>query len=96
MKLALGFPLSAEEAYKIGLAQWLVPHDELIPQVLKIAEEIASFPPFATQMAKESLSRGLNIPNIDDASWGDVYRFMSLSLTQETKQRHDSWRNSRK
>ena len=27
MRLALGFPLKAEEAYRIGLAQWLVPHD---------------------------------------------------------------------
>ena len=27
MKVAMGFPLKAEEAYRIGLAQWLVPHD---------------------------------------------------------------------
>src|SRR5205814_136264 len=28
MKLALGFPLKAEEAHRAGLAQWVVPHDE--------------------------------------------------------------------
>ena len=27
MRVALGFPLKADEAYRIGLAQWLVPHD---------------------------------------------------------------------
>ena len=30
MKVAMGFPLKAEEAYRIGLAQWLVPHEELM------------------------------------------------------------------
>jgi hypothetical protein len=27
MRVAMGFPLKADEAYRIGLAQWLVPHD---------------------------------------------------------------------
>ena len=26
MRLAMGFPLKADEAYRIGLAQWVVPH----------------------------------------------------------------------
>src|SRR5438477_12400626 len=30
MRLAMGFPLQADEAYRIGLAQWLVPHDALM------------------------------------------------------------------
>ena len=30
MKVAMGFPLKAEEAYRTGLAQWLVPHGELM------------------------------------------------------------------
>src|SRR3546814_7391681 len=30
MRLALGFPLKAEEAYQSGLAQWLVPHEQLM------------------------------------------------------------------
>jgi enoyl-CoA hydratase/carnithine racemase len=36
MKLAMGFPLSGEEAYRIGLAQWLVPHDELMTRALEV------------------------------------------------------------
>ena len=35
MKVAMGFPLKAEEAYRIGLAQWLVPHDRLMEQALR-------------------------------------------------------------
>ena len=32
MRLAMGFPLKADEAYRIGLAQWLVPHAEFAGQ----------------------------------------------------------------
>ena len=32
MKVAMGYPMTAEEAFRFGLAQWLVPHDELILQ----------------------------------------------------------------
>ncbi|MEZ5816786.1 MAG: enoyl-CoA hydratase/isomerase family protein [Hyphomicrobiaceae bacterium] len=92
MKLAMGFPLDAAEAYRIGLAQWLVPHDELMPTALQAATQIAAQPPLAAQLAKESLNRGLDIPNIDDASWVDAYRFMALGLTEEAKAKHEVWR----
>jgi hypothetical protein len=62
-------------------------------RAMEVAGHIAEAPTFATQMAKESLNRGLDIPNLEDASWVDAYRFMALSLTEETKQRHEEWRN---
>jgi enoyl-CoA hydratase/carnithine racemase len=93
MRLAMGFNLSAQEAYRIGLAQWLVPHEQMISQAQQVAIHIASAPAMATQMAKESLVRGLNTPNLEEASWNDVYRFMALGLTSETRERHEQWRN---
>jgi enoyl-CoA hydratase/carnithine racemase len=92
MRLAMGFPVDASEAYRIGLAQWLVPHDELMTRTLEVAGHIAAMPPLAARLAKESLNRGLDIPNLDDASWVDAYRFMALGLTEEAKARHDEWR----
>ena len=41
MKVAMGFPLKAEEAYRIGLAQWLVPHEELMAKAMEVAEHVA-------------------------------------------------------
>src|SRR5882757_5822798 len=38
MKVAMGYPMKAEEAFRFGLAQWLVPHAELIVQTTAIAE----------------------------------------------------------
>ena len=78
MRLAMGFPLKADEAYRIGLAQWLVPHDALMQKTLEVAEHIAALPPLAARLAKESLLRGLDIPNLSDASLVDLYRFMAL------------------
>lgn len=92
MKLAMGFPLSAEEAYRIGLAQWLVPHKTLMDQAQEVARHIADHPPIAACLTKESLNRGLDIPNLDDAAWVDAYRFMALGLTDEARQKHEAWR----
>ena len=93
MRLSMGFPLDATEAYRIGLAQWLVPHDEVMKKSLEVAEHIAAMPPLAAQLAKESLNRGLDIPNLDDAAWVDAYRFMALGLTDAAKAEHEKWRS---
>lgn len=95
MKAALGYPIDAAEAYRIGLAQWLVPHAALMDQAMKVADDIAALPPLAARLAKESLTRGLDIPNIQDASEVDVYRFMALSQTEDSKEAHDAWRQKR-
>ncbi len=96
MRAALGYPIDAQEAYRIGLAQWLVPHAELMERALKVAGEISELPPLAARLAKESLTRGLDIANIQDASEVDVYRFMALSQTEDSKEAHNAWRERRK
>jgi len=82
MRVGLGFPLTGEEAYRIGLAQWLVPHKEILQRAIEIAEEIAALPPLAARMVKESMNRGLDIPNLADASLVDSCRFMVLEMTE--------------
>lgn len=96
MKLGMGFPLKAEEAYRIGLAQWVVPHEELMAKSLEIAHHIAAQPPLAARLMKESLVTGLDIPNIADTSMIDIYRFMILEMTDDKKESHAAWREKRK
>jgi len=96
MRAALGYPIDATEAHRIGLAQWLVPHEQLMTQALKIADDIAELPPLAARLVKESLTKGLDIPNIRDASEVDVYRFMVLGQTEDAKESHKAWREKRK
>jgi enoyl-CoA hydratase/carnithine racemase len=95
MKAALGYPIDAQEAYRIGLAQWMVPHAELMDRAMKVAEDIAALPPLASRLAKESLNKGLDISNIRDASEVDIYRFMALSQTEDSKEAHNAWREKR-
>ena len=96
MRVAMGFPLKADEAHRIGLAQWLVLHAELMSQALAVADHIAGLPPLAVRMVKESMNRGLDIPNIADAALVDAYRFMVLELSEDKAEAHNAWRERRK
>ena len=95
MRLALGFSLEAEEAHRIGLAQWLAPHEGLMAKAMQVAEHIAALPPLAARLTKESLVRGLDIPNLSDAARADLYRFMALELTEDKAEAHEAWRERR-
>jgi enoyl-CoA hydratase/carnithine racemase len=96
MRVILGFPLGAEEAHRIGLAQWVVPHRLLMEKALEVAGHIASLPPLAARLAKESLLRSLDVPNLSDASLVDLYRFMALELTEDKAEGHSAWREKRR
>lgn len=93
MRLALGFPMGAEEAFRCGLAQWLTPHADLMAETMAVAERIASYPPLAPRMVKESLRRGMDTPNLRDAALVDLYRFMVLEHSEDARRRHEAWRN---
>src|SRR5487761_2250266 len=95
MRAAFGFPLSAEEAFRIGLAQWLVPHQELMPRALAVAEHIAALPPLSARLAKESLIHGMDIPQ-REAGLADLYRFAMLEMTEDKAESHQAWRERRK
>ncbi len=95
MRLTMGFPLGADEAYRTGLAQWLVPHAELMSQANKVAEHVASLSPLAARVAKESINSGYNIP-LGEAAHADLYRFMALQLTEDKTEGHRAWRERRK
>ena len=96
MKLSLGFPIKADEAYRIGLAQWLVPHEQLMEKTMEVAEQIASLPPLAARLTKESLLRGMDTANLADASFTDLYRFALLEMTEDKVEGHAAWREKRK
>jgi enoyl-CoA hydratase/carnithine racemase len=95
MRLALGFPLKAEEAYRIGLAQWLTPHAELRAKALEVAEQIAALPPLAARLTKEAYNFGVEGP-LANAALGDLYRFAALEMTEDKSEGHRAWRERRK
>jgi 2-(1,2-epoxy-1,2-dihydrophenyl)acetyl-CoA isomerase len=49
--------ISAQEAYDLGIVNHVVPHDDLLAETRKIAEEIAAGPPVALAMIKTLLNK---------------------------------------
>ena len=64
-------------------------------QAMAVADHIASLPPLATQVTKESLRSGLEQP-LPEAVLGDLYRFAMLELTEDKAESHQAWRERRR
>ena len=52
--------ISAQEAEKIGLVNRVVPHDQLMPTVMALANKMAKNAPQVLRLAKESIYRSLS------------------------------------
>ena len=61
--------IDAEEAYRIGLVNKVVPHEELMNATLKLANKIASKPPISVRLAKEGIRRCLKMPVDEFKQW---------------------------
>ena len=61
MMLLTGDWIDAQEAYRIGLVQKVVPRDQLPAEAIKIAEKICDNAPNAVKRAKEAVYRGLDV-----------------------------------
>ena len=58
--LMTGRRIDAQEAYRIGLVNHVVPLDQLMDKAMEIAREIGANAPLAVQAAKEAAYRGMN------------------------------------
>jgi len=52
-----GKTISAQEAYEFGLVNKVLPHDQLMNEVLAIAEKIKANGPFGIRLAKECINK---------------------------------------
>ncbi len=66
--------ITAAEAERIGLVGRVVPHEELLPSAMALAERIAANPPLAVQAIKAGLRRAL------DPDWTELGSWVSSTL----------------
>jgi enoyl-CoA hydratase len=72
--LFTGDVIEAAEALRIGLVSRVVPHAELLPTALALAERIAANPPLAVRRLKAGLREAL------DPDWQSLGAWVSASL----------------
>ena len=60
--LLTGKPIDAQEAYRIGLVNKVVPKEELMPTAMEWAEAICQVGPLAVRAAKQAMIRGYSLP----------------------------------
>ena len=72
--LYTGEVIDAHEAQRIGLVGRVVPHDELLPTAMAVAERIAANPPLAVQSIKAGLRKAV------DPDWHDLGEWVSINL----------------
>lgn len=58
-----GKMITAQEAYEMGLINKVVPHDQLMNEVMAIAEKIKANGPVAIRFAKECIDKSLSLDN---------------------------------
>ncbi len=76
-----GKTITAQEAYKMGLINKVVPHDQLMGEVMALAEKIRANGPFAVRLAKECINKSLSLDNKE----GLIFEAKNFGLCFATK-----------
>jgi enoyl-CoA hydratase/carnithine racemase len=80
--LILGTQLSAQECYRIGLANRLAKEGETLRDAQALARELAKRPPIATRLIIEAVDDGIQAP-IDQAIEVEVRAFLRSLKTED-------------
>jgi crotonobetainyl-CoA hydratase len=65
--------ISAQEAYRLGLVNHLVPKEKLMDKAIEVANSICENPPIAVRIAKEFILRSLDTPAHKPTTAWDLY-----------------------
>jgi enoyl-CoA hydratase/carnithine racemase len=93
--LFTGKTIDAHEAYRIGLANKVVPPAMLMPEAMKIAESICEAAPLAVRTAKECMLRGISMRLEDGLRLEDDFQTYVMS-TRDFEEGLSAFREKRK
>jgi len=81
--LLTGDRIDAQECYRIGLAQKVVPREHLLEEAIKLAEKICENGPVAVRLIKEAVYHGLDVPLHTSRIQSALYAYRNLQLAPE-------------
>ena len=88
-------PVTAQRAYDMGFLNKVVPADQLMPEALALAHQIAENAPLAVQYFKELAYRGLNMSSQDISSL-TYHMYDRLLTTDDSKEGPRAFAEKRK
>jgi enoyl-CoA hydratase len=83
--------IDARKAVEYGMAIDLSSDAELEARTEALAAELAELPPLAAKLIKESMAQAFDEGTSRLAALTDTYRFMALTLTDESTDAHGTW-----
>ena len=72
--LLTGERIDAVRAKEVGLAGWVVPHDQLLAEASRMAERLVQAAPLAARATKEVAVRSRHLPMLDAIRFGETMR----------------------
>ncbi len=93
--LLTGRPVGAEEARIMGLVSQVLPDDQVLPEALKLAAQIAAMPPLAAMQIKEVVLAGMDA-SLDAALMLERKANQLLFATQDQKEGMQAFIEKRK
>ena len=83
--LMTGEPISAGRAHEIGLAGWVVDHDELMTHARKLAGRLVAAAPLAARAVKEVAVRAQSLPAMEAIRFGETMRKVVAATDDATE-----------
>ncbi len=76
--ILLADPISAQEAWRLGLVNKVVPLDQLMPEVEALAQKFISYPPSGIKLTKMAMTKAQDLPLRDGLELEQWYATASV------------------
>ncbi len=83
--LLTGERIDAERAKEIGLAGWVVPHDDLMGEAHRLAVRLLAAAPLASRVVKELAVRTQTMPMLEAIRFGETMRIVAQATDDATE-----------
>ena len=77
--LLTGDRIGAARAKEIGLAGWVVPHDDLMGEARRLAARLVAAAPLAARATKEVAVRSQRLPPVEALRFGETMRLVAMA-----------------